>query len=448
MTAAPPALLPQLPALPKAGARLDLPALAGSADALALAQRAGGGRMLAVVTANPLDAQRLQEEIAWFAPQLRVHLLPDWETLPYDTLSPHHDLVSERLATLYEISRGACDIALIPATTALTRLPPAEYLAAHTFFLKQGARLDVDALRAQLALAGYQHVTQVVSPGEYSVRGGLIDLFPMGSALPYRIELFDEEIETLRSFDADSQRTVFPVAEVRLLPAREFPLDEAGRTRFRGRYRETFEGDPSRSPIYKDVSSGIAPAGIEYYLPLFFEKTALVFDYLPQDTVLCLHRDVPAAIREFWADTQSRFRLLGGDRSRPLLPPNALFLSEEQFFVAAAVLGRLTFSAATAAADAPAAPLPDLAVERRAEDPLHRLKAFAAGFPGRILLLAESPGRRETLLQYLAEYGLQPAGCADFAACATATERLLLAVAPLSNGFLLREAGLAVVTEN
>ncbi|MBM3391435.1 MAG: transcription-repair coupling factor [Betaproteobacteria bacterium] len=448
MTPAPPALLPQLPALPKASARLDLPALAGSGDALVLAQLAGVGRMLAVVTANPLDAQRLQEEIAWFQPALRVHLLPDWETLPYDTLSPHHDLVSERLATLYEISRGACDIALIPATTALTRLAPAEYLAAHTFFLDQGARLDVDALRAQLTLAGYQHVTQVVSPGEYSVRGGLIDLFPMGSALPFRIELFDDEIETLRSFDVDSQRTVYPVPQVRLLPAREFPLDEAGRTRFRGRYRETFEGDPSRSPIYKDVSNGIAPAGIEYYLPLFFEKTAVIFDYLPKDTVLCLHRDVPGAIREFWADTASRYRLLGGDRSRPLLPPTELFLTEEQFFVAAAVPGRLTFSAEVATADAPAAPLPDLAVERRADDPLHKLRAFAAGFDGRILLLAESPGRRETLLQYLAEHGLTPAPCADFAACATAADKLALAVAPLSNGFLLREARLAVVTEN
>ncbi len=448
MTAAPPALLPQLPALPKPGARLDLPALAGSADALALAQIAGGGRMLAVVTANPLDAQRLQEEIAWFAPQLRVHLLPDWETLPYDTLSPHHDLISERLATLYEISRGACDIALIPATTALTRLPPAEYLAAHTFFLKQGARLDVDALRAQLTLAGYQHVTQVVSPGEYSVRGGLIDLFPMGAALPFRIELFDEEIETLRSFDVDSQRTVFPVPEVRLLPAREFPLDEAGRMRFRGRYRETFEGDPSRSPIYKDVSNGIAPAGIEYYLPLFFDRTALIFDYLPKDSVFCLHRDVPGAIREFWTDTASRYKLLGGDRSRPLLPPNDLFLSEEQFFVAAAVLGRLTFGTGSATADAPAAPLPELAVERRAEDPLHKLRAFAAGFDGRILLAAESPGRRETLMQYLTEHGLKPASCAAFADCAATAEKLALTVAPLSSGFLLSQARLALVTEN
>jgi transcription-repair coupling factor (superfamily II helicase) len=442
------ALMPQLAALPSRGARLDLPVLAGSADALALAQLAGGGHMLAVVTANPLDAQRLQEEIAWFAPALRVHLLPDWETLPYDSLSPHHDLISERLATLYEISRGACDIALIPATTALHRLPPAEYLAAHTFFLKQGARLDLDAMRAQLALAGYQHVTQVVSPGEYSVRGGLIDLFPMGSALPFRIDLFDEEIETIRCFDVDSQRTVYPVPEIRLLPAREFPLDDAGRTRFRGRFRETFEGDPSRSPIYKDVSNGIAPAGIEYYLPLFFERTALIFDYLPGNAVLCLHHDVPAAIREFWQDTQSRFRLLGGDRARPLLPPQDLFLSEEQFFVAAGALPRLVLPGGAPDGAAPAMPLPDVSVERRADDPLLRLKTFAAGFDGRILLLAEAPGRRETILQYLAEYGLQPAPCADFAAFLASSDALALAVAPLSAGFLLADAQLAFITEN
>ncbi len=448
MTAPPHALLPQLPPLPRAGQRLDLPPLAGSADALALAQLAGGGGMLAVVSASPLEAQRLQEEIAWFAPRLRVHLLPDWETLPYDTLSPHHDLVSERLATLYEITRGACDIALMPTSTALARLAPVEHLAAHTFFIRQGERLDVEALRAQLALAGYQHVTQVVSPGEYSVRGGLIDLYPMGAGLPFRIELFDDEVESLRSFDADSQRTVYPVQEIRLLPAREFPLDEAGRARFRLRFREAFEGDPSRVALYKDVSNGIAPAGVEYYLPLFFERTALIFDYLPRDTVLCLHGDVPAAIREFSADTQSRFRLLGGDRSRPLLPPGELFLDEEQFFVAAAPLGRLVFSAAPAADGNAAAPLPELAVERRAEDPLQRLRAFATGFSGRVVLAAESPGRRETLQQYLAEHGLQPAPCADFASCAALEAGLALTVAPLSTGFLLPAADLALVTEN
>jgi len=441
-------------ALPAPGARFDLPALIGSADALMLAQLAqtSGGRLLAVITANPLDAQRLQEEIAWFAPSLRVHLLPDWETLPYDSLSPHHDLISERLATLYEITRGQCDIALIPATTALQRLPPKEYLAAHTFFLKQGAKLDVEALRAQLTLAGYQHVTQVMSPGEYSVRGGLIDLFPTGSTLPYRIDLFDEEIETIRTFDVDTQRTVYPVPEIRLLPAREFPLDDAGRSYFRGRFREAFEGDPTRSPIYKDVSNGIAPAGIEYYLPLFFERTALIFDYLPKDALLCMHHDVPGAIREFWLDTQSRYRLLGGDRSRPVLPPQDLFLSDEQFFIAANAFSRLTLPAGEVTATAPAQALPDVAVERRADDPLQHLKAFAARFQGRILLLAEAPGRRETILQYLHEYGLQPAAAADFATAIASDAPLTLLVAPLSNGFLLpsvkAEAGFAFITEN
>src|SRR5204863_3348263 len=215
----------------------------------------------------------------------------------YDHFSPHQDLVSERLATLYRASRGECDVLLVAATTALYRLAPPPYLAAFTFFLSQGEKLDVDALRSQLALGGYQHVTQVVAAGEFSVRGGLIDLFPMGSALPYRIDLFDEEIESIKSFDVDSQRTLYPVPNVRLLPAREFPQDDAARTRFRGRFREVFEGDPSKSPLYKDVSNGIMPAGIEYYLPLFFDSTATLTEDLPPEAVVCLHGDVPSAIR-------------------------------------------------------------------------------------------------------------------------------------------------------
>src|SRR5689334_11627051 len=269
------ATLPSLaPVLPESGRRLVLPPLAGSADALALAQIGLAARrqhrMLAVVCSDALSATRLAQEMAWFAPTLAIGAFPDWETLPYDHFSPHQDLVSERLATLYRITRGECDIALVAAQTALYRLPPQSFLAAHTFFLVQGTRLDVDALRAQLALAGYSHVTQVVSPGEFSVRGGLIDLYPMGSPLPYRLDLFGDEVESIKTFDADTQRTLYPVRDVRLLPAREFPLDEAGRTRFRGRFREAFEGDPSRSPLYKDVSAGVVPGGIEYYLPLFF----------------------------------------------------------------------------------------------------------------------------------------------------------------------------------
>jgi len=443
-----PSLLDSL-TLPKPGSKLDLPPLAGAGDSLWLSSLAQPGRLLTVVTANPLDAQRLQEEIRWFAPQLAVRVLPDWETLPYDSFSPHEDLVSERLATLYDIQRGACDVVLVPASTALYRMAPPGYLAAYTFFLKQGQKLDVEGFRNQMTLAGYAHVTQVVSPGEYSVRGGLIDLFPMGSAVPYRIDLFDDEIESLKTFDVDTQRTLYPVPQIRLLPAREFALDDKARTRFRQRFREEFEGDPSRSTIYKDVSNGIAPAGIEYWLPLFHEQTATLFDYLKPDTLLCLHHDVAAAIGEFWRDLKSRHDLLKSDRARPLLAPAQMFLDEEHFFVGLQAFARIGLSAARAdAAERPTLPLPDVSVDRKAADPLARLRAFCAGFDGRILLLAESPGRRETIHEYLREYGLQAEAMADFAAFAGSAAALSLAVAPLAAGFIWPQAKLAFVTEN
>jgi len=442
VSALPSPLLPLPGALPKAGARLDLPALAGSADALAVAQLAQPGRLLLVVAASPLDAQRLSEEVAWFAPSLRVNLLPDWETLPYDSFSPHHDLISERLATLYAVTRGECEVLIVAAATALARMAPLSHLVGHTFFLKKGDRLDLDKLRGQLTLAGYQHVTQVVAAGEYSVRGGLIDLFPMGSALPYRIELFDDEVETLRTFDVDSQRTLYPVPEIRLLPAREFPIGEAGRNKFRARFRETFEGDASRISLYKDVSGGTLPAGIEYYLPLFFDETATLFDYLPRDARLLTHHDVPAAIAEFWRDLNSRYHMLSGDRSRPVMAPNDLFLTDEQFFIACQALPRYQAGAGTEGT------LPAIAVDRKADDPLAPLKSFLAGFPGRVLLVAESAGRRATMADFLREYGQDAAPCADFAAFLTGSEQLALAVAPLSGGFLLAAAQLAIVTEN
>jgi len=320
---------------PDAEKNASAASLHGASDALALARAAGASRPAVVFCARATEAQRLKDEIAWFAPQLEGLLLPDWETLPYDHFSPHHDLVSERLATLYRIMSEDFDIAIVPAATALTRLAPPSFLAAHSFFLKAGEALELGRLRAQLTLAGYSHVTQVVAPGEYCVRGGLIDLFPMGSALPYRLDLLDEEIESIRSFDADSQRTLYKVAEIRLLPAREFPMDEAGRNRFRRSYRDSFEGDPSKSRIYKDVSNGVAPAGIEYYLPLFFEQTATIFDYLPKSAAVCMHGEVHAALTEFWRDAHSRHQLLQGDRTRPLLPPAEIFLSAEDFFVRA-----------------------------------------------------------------------------------------------------------------
>jgi transcription-repair coupling factor (superfamily II helicase) len=221
--------------------------LHGSSDALAVAKLARERRPIALITATAADAQRLLEEIPFFGRELAIHLFPDWETLPYDQLSPHHDLVSERLATLYQLMQRALDIAIVPATTALYRLAPVAYLAARSFHFRQGARLAPQELREQLVTAGYSHVTQVVAPGEYCVRGGLIDLFPMGSAVPYRIELDDDVVETIRSFDADTQRSIYKVNEVRLLPAREFPLDEEAQTRFRHNFRDKFEGDPSRA---------------------------------------------------------------------------------------------------------------------------------------------------------------------------------------------------------
>jgi len=429
--------------LVKAGERTQLPSYSGSADALVLAQLANERKgMLAVLTASAGDAQRLLDEIPWFAPHLRVRLLPDWETLPYDSFSPHHDLVSERLATLYSVTRGECDVLLVPATTTAYRFAPPSYLAAYTFFLQKGETLDAEAFRAQLTLAGYTNVSNVVSPGEYSIRGGLVDLFPMGSALPFRLDLFDDEIESIKTFDVDTQRTLYPVPEIRLLPAREFPLDDKGRTRFRQRFRETFEGDPAKSGIYKDISSGIPSAGIEYWLPLFFDETSTLFDYLPQDAMLCLHGDVPVALRDFWRDAQSRYDMLSGEKSRPLLPPADLFLNEEAFFTAAKPYARLVLAKGS---DGPTASVSPVAVDRRADDPLAKLKSFVDTFPGRTLLLAESAGRRETLAELFAEYGLRPEVCADLSGFLAGSAKVSLGVAPLHEGFVFDQ--LAFITE-
>lgn len=425
-----------------------LPALPGSADALAITRAArlarSAGKPMAVMCARATDAARLQDEVAWFDPSLRVTLFPDWETLPYDGFSPHHDLISERLETLHHIARREFDVLIVPATTALARIAPPSFLAGYTFFLKKGGTLAVDALRAQLTLAGYTHVSQVVAPGEYCVRGGLVDLFPMGSALPYRIELMDDDIESIRTFDADTQRTLYTVNDVRLLPAREFPTDDAARTRFRKQFREAFEGDPSKSSVYKDISNGTVPPGIEYFLPLFFEETATLFDYLPEGTRMALHGSVHSELSEFWVDAAQRYKLLAGDRSRPVLPPTSIYLTTDEFF------GQTKRFERTAITLGHTIGLSGVSVERRAADPLHKLKGWIAtsGADLRVLLLAESPGRRETLLQSFIEYGLRPEATDGYAAFSTASSKLMLGVGPLLNGFALPEEQLAIITES
>jgi len=458
VSVAPPApIAGQLPrSLPTAGTRVAFARPPGSADALLLAQCAAAARaqrrLLVVVAADALDAQRLVDEIPYFDTSLAVRALPDWETLPYDALSPHQDLVSQRLETLYRLSQTdiGTDVLVVPASTALYRLAPPSYVAGHTFFFRQGQDIDVEQLRAQLVLGGYQHVTQVVAPGEFAIRGGLIDLFPMGSTLPYRLDLLDQQLETIRAFDPDTQRGLYPVPDVRLLPGREFPVDEAARQAFRRRWRDRIEGDPSRSSIYKDVGSGIAPPGIEYYLPLFFDETATLFDYLRPDAIVALHGPVEAAIRRFWNETSERHRFLARDAARPILPPAALFLDAEGFFTHAKPHARIVIGEAADDAtggDSAFAVLPPLAVERRADDPLARLRHYAETYDGRILIVADSAGRRETIGQMLAEYGLPFGDSANFDAFVHGAARLALGVAPLHEGFALREPAISVLTE-
>ncbi|HET9578785.1 MAG TPA: transcription-repair coupling factor [Usitatibacter sp.] len=428
----------------------------GSADALWLAREALRRRPLLVLTASAQDAERLREEIAWFDPRVRVHRLPDWEILPYDQLSPHPDLVSERLSTLWQFAAGAFDAGIVPITTALQRLPPRSYLAGRTFDLKAKTKLDLEALKAQLATAGYANVQQVMSPGEFCVRGGLIDLYPTGSAVPYRIDLEGASIDTIRTFDVDSQRSIYQVSEVKLLPAREFPLDEEGRAHFRECFREKFEGDPSKSRVYKDVTNGIAPAGVEAYLPLFFDETATLFDYIPKASTCIVHGDVPAAAESFWKDLKSRHDLLRGDRDRPLLPPRELYLPVEDLFIALKGYERIDLlPRQTPPADAPerdpffiGGDVPRIEVDRRSVEPLTALKRFADRSPDeRTLVVAESAGRRETLMQFFAEHEFHPALVDDWGRFLDSAHPLAITYGPVAAGFVLPGERIAVVTE-
>ncbi|MBK6788571.1 MAG: transcription-repair coupling factor [Betaproteobacteria bacterium] len=426
----------QLPTIAP-GKRFTLPRPVGSADALLLArlarEHAGAKRLLAIFTAEPSDTTRLADELPFFEPGLRVAVFPDWETLPYDTFSPHQDLISERLATLWRVRSGEVDVVLLPATTALTRLAPPSFMAGTTFHFKQKSRLDEAGLKAQLTLAGYQHVSQVVSPGEYAVRGGLIDLFPMGSPVPYRVDLFGDEVDSIRTFDPDSQRSLYPVPEVRLLPGREFPLDEAARTAFRARWREKLEGDPTKARLYKDMGAGIAGGGIEYYLPLFFEQTGTLFDYLGGAAALVLHGAVDAAFEHFWTDTRERHRFLQHDPERPILPPAEIFMPAEEFFTRTQPHAVLSLRGSEPLDWA--RPLPDLSIDRGATEPLGGLERHIRQTPHRVLLLAESEGRRESLLELLRDHKIDVPSVASLEEFLAGDEKVAIASAPLAEGF-------------
>ena len=441
-----------------AGQRVACPMPPPDGDALWLAtlteQEHQAGRLVLVVCADAADCHRLKDALHFFAPQTRAAVLPDWETLPYDHFSPHQDLISERLATLWQVHQRAhhsepVQVVLASASAVQHRLAPPAFLAGYTFTFATGQKLAESALRAQLVMAGYRHVTQVISPGEYAVRGGIIDLFPMGATMPLRLDLFDDEIDTIRTFDPDTQRSLYPVPSVQLLPGREFPMDEAAQAMFRQRWREHMEGDPTKSRVYKDMGHGVAAAGVEYYLPLFFDHTATLLDYTGAATTLVLHGDVDAAMQRFWHDTHERHNLLRQDPDRPALPPAALFLDSEAFFVQAKPLAQVALRPAAghvAPVDFP--PLPDLSVVRDDEQPWQKLQHLVASAQARVLVVAESHGRSESLADHLRGGGVAPKAFDDLQTFLQDDAALGLCVGNLSRGLWWQAQGVALVTES
>ena len=432
-----------LPKLPAASGKQHWGNLPGAALSLAIAEAASSAkRFTLLLTADSQSAERLQEELGFFAPDLPVLHFPDWETLPYDLFSPHQDIISQRIAALYRLPELQHGVLVVPISTALHRLAPTRFLLGSGLVLDVGQKLNVESMRLRLEAAGYRCVDTVYEHGEFAVRGALVDLFPMGSELPYRIDLFDDEIETLRTFDPDTQRSIEKVESIRLLPAREFPLDKKSVTDFRGRFRERFDVDFRRCPIYQDLSTGITPAGIEYYLPLFFEESATLFDYLPQDTQVFSLPGIEQAAEQFWKDVRNRYEDRRGDIERPLMPPSELFLPVEDCF------GRLKNWPRVVVSQEDLEPgvghtrfnaqsLPDLAIQSKSGEPLAALRRFIESYPGRILFCAESAGRREVLLELLARLKLQPPEVSGWAEFAQGKERLGITIAPLDDGLLL-----------
>nr|WP_101085387.1 transcription-repair coupling factor [Neisseria meningitidis] len=400
---------------------------------LALARYLPHKRLKVVLTQDAEQALRLQTAWRFFRPHDTAVFLPDWETLPYERFSPHQDLVSERLSALWQIKSGAADVLFVPVATEMQKLPPVPFLAGRTFWLKTGQTLDIGRLKTDLVDAGYNHVSHVVAAGEFAVRGGIVDLFPMGSEMPYRIDLFDDEIDSIKTFDTDTQRTISPVSEIRLLPAHEFPTDSEAQKIFRSRFREEVDGNPNDAAVYKAVSNGHFGAGVEYYLPLFFEnELETLFDYIGEDALFVSLGDVHAEANRFWSDVKSRYAMAQGDETYPPLLPQHLYLSADVF------AGRLkNYGQVLPDVSGKEHTLPDLAVNRQSDEPLQALKDFQTTFDGRILLCAESLGRRETMLGFLQQNGLKAKPVSDWQGFLSAHEPLMITVAPLAYGFKL-----------
>lgn len=441
--------------LPAPGQSAQWGGLHADSLAWALASSTSAERPLVIVTPDTQSAERLQANLDFFARDAeQAHLsFPDWETLPYDAFSPHQDIISQRVACLYRLPTLTQGVLILPVATLLQRVAPRDYVTQSGLLLDVGQHLDLEALRGQLDQAGYRYVSQVMERGEFTVRGSLIDLYPMGADLPYRIDLFDDEVESIRTFDPESQRSVAKVENIRLLPAREFPLNENAITQFRQAYRARFEGDPQRSLIYRDVSQGIAPSGVEYYLPLFFKTTATLFDYLPANAVIVALPDTQAAAEAFWEQLADRYEQRRHDLERPLLRPDELYLTADQWQSLRAPFAQLQldrfeleYPQATQRNFITGA-LPDVSFKPRSQEPAAQLKQFIADFQGRILITGESAGRRESLRDLLRDQGLHPTVCEHWTGFVDGDTALGIGIAPLEQGLLLREQGLAIITE-
>ena len=458
-------LSPLTPPLPnKSGYTHHWGHLYGNSIGLVLSQAARQhAGPIVVVSNSSSEAQQLEYVIRFYLnkgspEELALPILdfPDWETLPYDQFSPHQDIVSERLSTLYKLRDLKSGILIIPASTLMHRLPPPEFLDAHCLILNVGQQLDLESMRQKLESSGYQCVSSVLEHGEFAVRGSLLDLFPMGSKMPFRIELFDDEIESIRQFDPETQRSDKTIERVELLPAREFPLHQDAISHFRQGFRSKFEGNPQNCTIYRDISAGMASPGIEYFLPLFHEQTVSLFNYLPESTLLFTASDVESATQQFWSEVGERYEELRHDVERPLLPPVDVFIPTEEIFAIFKQYPRVNlqhFKLVESLLDkdgsieyATTTP-PALNLNVRTEEPAQALKAFLNEFPGRILFAAETSGRREHLLEILHSYDIYPNTYSSWSAFLNDKARIGITVAPLEQGLVLEDPYIAIIAE-
>ncbi len=445
-----------LPPLPhKPGERLSLAGLPGASLALCLANLLGSSAKPAcIITPDTLTADRLAHELAFFlgdddAPILQ---LPDWETLPYDNFSPHRDIISSRLTTLFRLPNLRRGALITPISTLMHRLCPRDFLEQHTFLLRPGDKINIEALRLRLEKSGYRCVPEVNMHGEFAVRGSIIDLYPMGSILPFRIDLFDEDVDTIRTFSPDTQRTIEKVERIELLPAHEFPLNDTAIEYFRQQWRSAFSGNPLNCPMYQDISNGIPAPGLEYYLPLFFKQTATLADYLPADSLLIHIGNTHAQAENFWLEIRERYEQRGHDATRPILLPEKNFIPVERLFQDFRQYPMVQLTKETAidkkAIDCQCQSLPDISIQARAEKPYHALQNFIAHYPGRILFCVETAGRREVLLQQFASLQIYPVTVNRWQDFYTGDQRLAIITAPLEQGACLNDPDIALITEN